>query len=134
MTPWGVLADLVLLVHASFVAFVVVGQLLVLIGLWRRWRWVRNRTFRLLHLGAIGVVVLQAWLGVLCPLTTLENALRVRAGEGAYAGSFIQHWLHRLIFYDAAGWVFTAVYSVFGALVALTWYYGRPQAGRRRGD
>ncbi len=130
MTFWGALADLVLVIHALFVAFVVIGQLLILVGLWRRWAWVRNRVFRLAHLAAIGVVVLQAWVGVLCPLTILENELRGRAGEEGYSGSFIQHWLHRLIFYEAEGWVFTVVYTAFAALVALTWRFGRPR-GRR---
>jgi hypothetical protein len=121
-----VLADAVLVIHALFVAFVVFGQLLILAGLWQRWAWVRNFRFRLAHLAAIGIVALQAWLGVLCPLTIVENALRRRAGEAAYAGSFIQHWLHRVIFYDAEGWVFTVVYTAFAGIVALTWHYGRP--------
>lgn len=127
MNPYGVLADAVLLVHALFVAFVVIGQLLVLAGLAWGWRWVRNRRFRLWHLLAIGVVVLQAWAGVLCPLTILENRLRLQAGEAGYSGSFITHWLHRLIFFDAAPWVFTAAYSAFGALVVATWFWGRPR-------
>jgi len=127
VNPYGVLADAVLLVHALFVAFVVIGQLLVLAGLAWGWRWVRNRRFRLWHLLAIGVVVLQAWAGVLCPLTILENRLRLQAGEAGYSGSFITHWLHRLIFFDAAPWVFTAAYSAFGALVVATWFWGRPR-------
>lgn len=127
MNPYGVLADAVLLVHALFVAFVVIGQLLVLAGLACGWRWVRNWHFRLWHLLAIGVVVLQAWAGVLCPLTILENRLRLQAGEAGYSGSFITHWLHRLIFFDAAPWVFTAAYSAFGALVVATWFWGRPR-------
>jgi multisubunit Na+/H+ antiporter MnhB subunit len=124
---YRLLADAVLLVHGLFVAFVVFGQLLILIGLWRRWHWVRSWRFRLAHLTAIGIVVLQAWFGVLCPLTVLENSLRHRAGEVGYAGSFIQHWLHRIIFYDAESWVFTVTYTVFAMVVALTWYFGRPQ-------
>jgi multisubunit Na+/H+ antiporter MnhB subunit len=127
---WAALADAVLVLHGSFVAFVVIGQALVLAGLGLRWPWVRNRAFRLAHLLAIGIVVVQAWLGVLCPLTILENALRRRAGEAGYAGSFIQHWLHRLIFYDAEGWVFTTAYTTFGLVVALTWRYGAPRPRR----
>jgi hypothetical protein len=126
MSLYGLLADAILIVHALFVAFVVLGLVLILLGLWRGWPWVRNFWFRLAHLVAIGIVVLQAWAGVLCPLTVWENALRERAGEAAYAGSFIQHWLHRLLFWQAEPWVFTAVYTVFGVAVALTWIIGRP--------
>ena len=117
MSIYGRLADGILVVHALFVAFVVFGQALILAGLGFGWRWVRNLPFRLAHLAAIGIVVLQAWLGVLCPLTILENALRRRAGEVAYMGSFIEHWLHRIIFYDAEPWVFTVVYTAFAAAV-----------------
>jgi len=126
MSIYGRLADGILVVHALFVAFVVFGQALILAGLGFGWRWVRNFPFRIAHLVAIGIVVLQAWLGVLCPLTILENALRRRAGEAAYTGSFIEHWLHRIIFYDAEPWVFTVVYTAFAAAVAATWYFGRP--------
>lgn len=126
MNPLGLAADAVLVVHALFVAFVVVGQVLILAGLALGWRWVRNLRFRLAHLAAIGIVVLQAWLGVLCPLTILENALRRRAGEVAYAGSFIGHWLHRVIYYDAEPWVFTVAYTAFALVVAVTWFAGRP--------
>lgn len=126
MSAYGLLADGVLVTHALFVAFVVLGQALILAGLLLHWRWVGNFRFRMAHLAAIGIVMLQAWLGVLCPLTILENALRRRAGEAAYTGSFIEHWLHRIIFYDAEPWVFTIVYSAFAAVVAATWFYGRP--------
>ncbi|MGI9303706.1 MAG: DUF2784 domain-containing protein [Gammaproteobacteria bacterium] len=121
------LADFILVVHALFVAFVVIGLLLIVAGLLLNWPWVRNWWFRVAHLAAIGVVVAQAWLGVICPLTIWENALRRRGGEEAYADSFIQHWLHKVIFYQAEPWVFTLAYSLFGALVVATWVWGPPR-------
>lgn len=126
MVPYQLLADVILVVHALFVAFVVLGQLLVVAGVWRMWGWVRMFWFRLAHLLAIGIVVLQSWLGILCPLTAWENALRERAGQAGYGESFIGYWLHRILFYDAAGWVFVAVYSLFGALVVFTWVCAPP--------
>ena len=125
--PWQLLADLVLVLHAGFVVFVVAGFGLILAGLWRGWGWVRNRRFRQLHLAAIGVVVLQAWLGARCPLTILEGHLRVRAGQDPYAQSFIQDWLWRILYWEAPGWVFTLLYTAFGTLVALAWWLGRPR-------
>ena len=76
---YGFLADAVLVAHFSFVAFVVVGFLLILAGPLFHWQWIYSRWFRWLHVGAIGVVVLQAWLGRLCPLTIWEAELRRRA-------------------------------------------------------
>ena len=124
-------ADLVLLTHVLFVAFVVIGLLLILIGGQRNWRWVRRFWFRLLHLAAIGVVVLQAWLGAICPLTVLEMALRERAGDATYAGSFISHWLETLLYYRAPLWVFAVSYTVFGLVVVGSWWWVRPDGWKR---
>src|SRR4051812_25109840 len=102
-----VLADTIVVVHAAFVAFVVLGMAAILLGVALRRGWVRNFWFRVTHLAAIGVVVLETLTGLACPLTTWEHALRRRAGQTGYAGDFIGHWAHRLIFFDAEPWVFT---------------------------
>lgn len=120
-------ADGILVLHTLFVAFVVVGQLMVFIGYARRWSWVRNPWFRMGHLAAIAVVVLQSWLGAACPLTTWEMALRSRAGTGVYAGDFIAHWLQRLLYYDFSPQVFLVVYTVFGLIVAASWWLIPPR-------
>jgi hypothetical protein len=122
-----VLSDLVLLMHTSFVTFVVFGLVLILWGGFRGWRWIRNPWFRLAHLLAIGIVVAQTWWGMLCPLTTLEMALRRQAGEAVYTGSFIAHWLGVLLYYEAPWWVFTLCYTVFGLVVVGSWFFIRPR-------
>jgi hypothetical protein len=75
------LADVVLLAHLGFVAFVVVGGVAVL--RWPRLAWV--------HLPAVLWAVLIEYAGWICPLTPLENVLRQAGGETAYAGGFIDH-------------------------------------------
>jgi hypothetical protein len=125
-------ADTLLIIHALFIAFVVFGLIFIIAGLVREWRWVRNPWFRFIHLGAIGIVVIQAWLNIICPLTIWENYLREKAGEATYAGSFIQHWLHKLIFYQAEAWVFTLSYTLFCALVVLAWYLAPPEFAKKR--
>ncbi|MBY0420260.1 MAG: DUF2784 domain-containing protein [Pararheinheimera sp.] len=121
------LADAILVVHVLFVCFVVFGLVAVYLGYFLNWLWVRNLSFRLLHLLAIGIVVLQSWLGVICPLTIWEMALRKEAGAGTYEGSFIQHWLHQLLFYTAPDWVFILLYSAFGLLVLVSWFLVQPK-------
>lgn len=132
---WSLIgADLVLATHVAFVAFVVFGLVLILVGKALSWSWVRNRAFRLAHLAAIVVVALQAWLGVVCPLTTLEGSLRQRAGAAAYEGTFISHWLERLLYYDLPSWVFVACYTAFAAVVAASWFVVPPVPRARRPD
>ena len=125
-------ADVVLATHVAFVAFVVIGLLLIIAGGLLRWQWIHNPWFRVGHLAAICVVVLQAWLNMICPLTTLEMALRERAGEATYQGAFIAHWLQTLLYYQAPPWVFTVAYTAFGLLVLWTWFAYRPRPFRSR--
>lgn len=127
---WGLLADAVLVLHFAVVLFVLGGFAAGAAWLlWGRPAWAARPGLRSAHLLAVAVVVVQAWAGVLCPLTTWENALRRRAGQAGYDESFVAHWLHALLFYAAPAWVFTLAYTVFGALVVLVWW----RAARRRG-
>ncbi|MGP1677376.1 MAG: DUF2784 domain-containing protein [Burkholderiales bacterium] len=130
--PYQLLADAVLTLHFAIVVFVVGGLVLTILGNFRAWRWVNSQWFRLAHLVAIAVVVAQAWLGATCPLTSVEMWLRARARATTYSGSFIEHWLQRLLYYDAPTWVFTLGYSLFALLVALTWWRFPPTTKRRR--
>ena len=128
--PYALLADLVLTAHFAIVAFVVAGLPLIVVGNLRGWAYVNRLGFRVAHAAAIAVVVAQAWLGVVCPLTTLETWLRARAGQAAYETSFIEHWLSRLLFYEAPPWAFTAAYTLFGLVVAAVWWRFPPRLRR----
>jgi hypothetical protein len=117
------LADLILVVHFGIVLYIVVGQAAICIGWLARWRCVRNPWFRWTHLLAMGVVAAQALVGVICPLTLWENALRREAGDtGRYESTFVQHWIGEWLFFDWEPAVFTAIYLGFFALVALSWW------------
>jgi hypothetical protein len=103
------LADALVVVHFCIVAFIVGGLVLVWIGAPLGWGWVRHRGFRYLHLAAIAFVALEALLGIACPLTVWEDLLR----GGVRPESFIARWVHRLLFYRAPEWVFTAAYLLW---------------------
>jgi hypothetical protein len=113
--------------------FVVFGLVLILWGGFCGWRWIRNPWFRLAHLLAIGIVVAQTWWGMLCPLTTMEMALRRQAGDAVYTGGFIAHWLGVLLYYEAPWWVFTLCYTVFGLAVGGSWFFIRPRPFSKSG-
>jgi hypothetical protein len=75
----------------------------------------------------IGVVVVEAVLSIVCPLTTLEHNLRARAGQPVDETSFIGRWVHELLFFEAPEWVFTIVYCLFGAAVLATFLLAPPR-------
>lgn len=116
-------ADAILLLHFLFVLFVVGGLAVIWLGAWRGWRWIHGLKFRIAHLAAIIFVAAESMLGIACPLTVWENALRGTADHQ----SFIARWVHRLMFYSAPEWVFTALYAGVAILVAATFWWIPPR-------
>ena len=86
--PYGLLADLVLLAHAAFVLFVVLGGLLVLV--WPRLAW--------MHLPAVAWGAGIEFAGAVCPLTPLENHFRALAHLQGYAGGFVEHYVFGMLY------------------------------------
>jgi len=125
------LADAVLLVHFAVVLFIVGGLAFVVAGNVWHWRGANNIWFRRAHIAAISFVILQSWLGQLCPLTTLESWLRGKSGAPTYDKSFIEHWVQRVLFYEAPFWVFVLAYTAFGLLVAWAWSRFPPRRTER---
>lgn len=120
----GILADAVLLIHATFVAWAVLGVLAV-------WRWPRLAA---LHLPALAWVIWIEASGRVCPLTPLEVSLRREAGESAYTGGFIDHYVGGILY--PAGLTREAQWTMAGLLVAVNVVvYGllMVRAARRRG-
>lgn len=116
----SLLADVVVVIHLAYVAFVVFGLLAILAGYLFKWQWIRNVPFRIVHLAMILIVAAEALAGIVCPLTTLEKYLRARAGQTVRDGSFVGQLVHDLLFYNAPAWFFTVAYCVFGGMVLLT--------------
>jgi hypothetical protein len=85
---FDLLADLTVILHACFIAFVVVGGLLVI--RWKAVAWV--------HIPAVIWAALIEFAGWVCPLTPLENWLRIRVGVGGYAGGFVQHYIVPVVY------------------------------------
>ena len=83
-----VAVDAVVVIHLAFIAFVLVGGALVI--KWRRVAW--------LHVPAVIWGAYAELTSTICPLTPLENALRLRAGQAGYEGGFIDHYLLPIIY------------------------------------
>ncbi|MFC1605710.1 DUF2784 domain-containing protein [Pseudomonadota bacterium] len=88
MSMSALAADTLVVVHLAFVLFVVLGGLLVY--RWPRWAW--------LHVPAFAWGALIEFNNWVCPLTPLEQRLRLAAGEGGYGGGFSEHYLLPLIY------------------------------------
>ena len=120
------LADAVLITHFAYVLFVVGSVPVIWIGAALNWTFVSNPWFRYLHLAAILFVVAESLLGIPCPLTVLEFELRSIDTQA----SFMQLWVHRILYYDLPETFFTAIYVTFALLVAATFKWVPPRKRR----
>jgi hypothetical protein len=121
------LADVTLLLHVLFVAFVVTGGLLV--ARWPRLAW--------LHLPAVAWGAWVELAGWVCPLTPLENWLRVRGGSAPYAAGFIEHYVMPLLYPASLSrehqYVLGALVLVVNAVVYALVFRRRPRRRAARG-
>ena len=121
------LADVVVVVHLAFIAFVLLGGLLVM--RWRKVAWVH------LPIAAYGAAI-EIWRWI-CPLTPLENELRHRGGEAGYAGGFVPHYVLPVLYPaklpPAAPWVLAGIVLVLNiglyAAVVVRWRHEKRGGG-----
>jgi len=128
MSPFALAADAIVLIHLIYVSFTVGGTVLILVGALLKWRWIRRRTFRFMHLGAVLVVAAESLLGIWCPLTVWEWQLRARAGQRIETDiSFVGRLIRSIIFVELPDWGFTLLYAGFGVFVILVLVFIRPE-------
>ncbi len=127
----AVLARLVLAAHVAIIGFNVFGLVVVPLGAWRGWSFVRAPAWRVLHLASLSIVAAQAILGRACFLTDWQDAL---AGTGA-AQPMIERWVNAMLFWPLPMWAFEALYLlVFAYALALFWFLPPRGLDLRRGS
>ena len=116
---YGIAADLMVAIHVAYVAFVIFGQLAIVVAAPMKWQWARNPWFRFLHLIAIAVVAYEAIYHIRCPLSVWEEQLRALGGQ-TFDGSdtFMGRILHNVLFVDNMPEIaFTIGYCAMAILV-----------------
>lgn len=121
----AVLAEAVLAAHLLVIAFNAFGLIVVPLGAWRGWRFVRIGWWRWLHLASMAVVAVQALAGRACVLTILQGSL-----EGRQAPPLIMTILNRLIYWPLPIWVFGAAYVLLFLYAVLMMGVVRPERGQ----
>jgi Protein of Unknown function (DUF2784) len=119
--PPGLLADLVLALHLGVILFNVFGLVVVPLGAWRGWPFVRVFWWRALHLVSLAAVAAQAAFGRACFLTLWQAGLEAGAGETAATRPMIQAWVERLIFWPLPPWVFALIYAAVLIYAVALW-------------
>jgi hypothetical protein len=130
---YSVLAQLVLALHVGIIAFNVVGLVVIPLGAWRGWRFVRVFWWRALHLAILAVVVAQALFARACFLTLWQSALQERAGETTSSTPLIARWVHDLLFWPLPLWFFAVLYVLVCLYALLLWRLVPPRPRTARG-
>ena len=139
MVTYRHIADGMVIFHAGYVLFVVLGLPVILFGAWRGWGWVRNFWFRMIHLLCMVVVGGEALAGITCPLTVLERHYRTLAGQETSQREFLAYWADRLLYISWPQWAFDALHVGFSLILLATfllipprwpWRSPRPQLAR----
>jgi hypothetical protein len=132
---YALLADVIVTFHFLYVVFAVGGQILIVLGWLFKWHFIRQPTFRVVHLIAVCFVALEAAVGMMCPLTDWEYSLRHLGGQSIGQDlSFIARIVRMIIFYDFPAWAFTFMHISFGILVILTFIFMPPRFRKREGS
>ncbi|MEW6237316.1 MAG: DUF2784 domain-containing protein [Candidatus Omnitrophota bacterium] len=127
-----IIANLIMCLHFFYVLCVAVPILLILIGAFRKWNYVRNFWFRLVHFSLIGIVIALSVLGYPCPLTVWEDHYRQLGGESSYYHDFMTHWISTLLYYDFEPWQCTIFYIAVGVFLLSLFYLVPPHSPLRK--
>ena len=121
------IANLVAAAHIGYFIFVVIGTLAIVAGGWKRWKWIRNPWFRLGHVTAAGIVVIEDIFKLQCPLNTIEWNLRTSAGSAKEALGGAGALLDQLLRHTLPGSVVHATYWSLGALLVVLLFVVPPR-------
>ena len=127
------LAIAILVFHLLVVLFNLFGMIVIPLGAWRGWGFVRVFWWRALHLAILALVAVQAVLGQACFLTLWQSALQRWAGEGASDAPFIARVINRLLFWPLPLWVFAVLYVAVCFYVLMLWWLVPPVGSHRAG-
>ncbi|HXI62430.1 MAG TPA: DUF2784 domain-containing protein [Pyrinomonadaceae bacterium] len=129
---YALAADALVGIHILYVAYIVVGLVLILVGLRRKWKWIRNPWFRITHLVAILIVIYEIIVRANCPLTTWEMQLRGVAGQPVNQTTFMDRLLTFILVADAPRWLVSGLYFAFGLAITLLFVFAPPHWKRVR--
>ena len=132
-TFYGILASAISAIHFCYVAYVVCGQVLILLGIPLKWGWIRNPWFRISHLLMISIVAVESLYDFECPLTTWEHDLGILAGRPGDGRSFIGAMLEGILFCpcEPNHPVYIISYVSFALLVLGTFIMWPPRFSKR---
>ena len=117
-----IFSEIVLLFHFCIFLFVILSFFLIPLGYSRKWEWVKNKYYRLIHLILMGIIFIETILGFMCPLTILENFLR----NDIEINNKITQIIHQVMYWDLPTYQFIILYLLSLLYLIFLWFFFKP--------
>ena len=117
-----IFSEIVLLFHFCIFLFVILSFFLIPLGYSRKWEWVKNKYYRLIHLFLMGIIFIETILGFMCPLTILENFLR----NDIEINNKITQIIHQIMYWDLPSYQFIILYLLSLLYLIFLWFFFKP--------
>ena len=117
-----IFSEIVLLFHFSIFLFMILSFILIPLGYHKKWKWVKNKYYRLIHLVLMGIIFIETILGFMCPLTILENFLR----NDIKINNKITQIIHQIMYCDLPTYQFITLYLLSLSYLIFLWFFFKP--------
>ena len=117
-----IFSEIVLFFHFIVFLFITVSFFLIPFGYFQKWKWVKNKYYRLTHLVLMGIILIETILGFMCPLTILENFLR----NNIEVDNNLTQIIHQIMYWNLPNYQFIILYILSFSYLIFLWFFFKP--------
>ena len=114
--------EIVLFFHFFIFLFITFSFFLIPFGYFKKWEWVKNKYYRLIHLVLMGIILIETILGFMCPLTILENFLR----NNIEVDNNLTQIIHQIMYWNLPNYQFIILYILSFSYLIFLWFFFKP--------
>ena len=115
-------SEIILLLHLLIFLFITSSFILIPIGYFQKWEWVKNKYYRSIHLILMGIISIETILGFMCPLTILENYFR----DDIKVDNKLTEIAHQILYWDLPNYQFIILYILSFSYLIFLWFFFKP--------
>ena len=119
-------SEIILLLHLLIFLFITLSFILIPIGYFQKWEWVKNKYYRSIHLILMGIISIETILGFMCPLTILENYFR----DDIKVDNKLTEIAHQILYWDLPNYQFIILYILSFSYLIFLWFFFKPNLNK----
>ena len=115
-------SEIILFIHFLIFLFITLSFILIPVGYFQKWKWVKNKYYRSMHLILMGIISIETILGFMCPLTILENYLR----DDIKVDNKFTEIVHQILYWNLPNYQFIILYILSFSYLIFLWFFFKP--------